>query len=528
MAYQLEETGDLTRTAQVAVPAEEFDSTVNRELRKLAKRVKIRGFRKGKIPLGVMRQRYGDSVQQDVVENLVRKYINEIVDEAKAVLHISRPEVREIPQNGSGQLQFTVDLELRPQIDPIGYLGLEVEKPEVEVTSEELEERLQQLRDQHAEFQAIETRATIEGGDWVTFDFKALGDDENLEQFQGENAQVKVGDGEAMPGIEDALIGADFGSTVTATVETDENFGVPELQNRTFDVELTIRKVERQVLPELDDEFAQQTGEAETALELRANVRKQLEEQKEQQAGHIAENNLVEKLLEQNEFELPPQFLEEQAMQAVRQQLQNLQQQGLDLSQVDLDFEDFQEGIRDERESQLKSEFLLVAVAEKENITVEDEDLQKYFERRATQMGVPADMLRRYMGEEPERMQQAAASALIEKTVNYLLGEATIVEGEWPDPNAEPEPKKEKKKGEKKEAASSEKPAKSATADEDASEESEQQASTASGYDASAAEAAFSDKTVADLKDYLRDADLKVSGKKAELIERLVEAQIEP
>lgn len=525
MTYQLEETGDLTRTAQVNVPAEEFESTVNKELRKLSKRVKVRGFRKGKIPMGVMRQRYGDSVQQDVVENLVRKYINEIVDEAESVLHISRPEVTDIPQNGAGQLQFKVDLELRPEIDPIGYLGLEVEKPDVEVTSEELEEQLEEMRKQQASFEAIETRAEIKAGDFVTFDFKALGEDEELEQFQGENAQVKVGDGEAMPGIEDALIGADFGSTVTATVETDENFGVPELQNRTFDVELTIRKVERQVLPELDDEFAKQTGQAETALELRAKVREKIAGQKEHQAGHIAENNLVEKLLEQNDFELPPQFVEEQAMQAVRQQLQNLQQQGLDLSQIDLDFEDFKEGIREERESQLKSEFLLVAIAEKEGISVEDADLANYFEHRAMHMGVSADMLRRYMSEEPQRMQQAAASALIEKTVNHLLAEATIKPGEWPDPEAPPEREKKTKKAPKAEKKKAE--PKKAEAKKPESKEQKAPAKS-SGFDADAAAAAFEDKTVAELKDYLRDADLKVSGKKSELIDRLLEAQIEP
>lgn len=518
MAYQLEETGDLTRTATVDVPAEEFESSVNRELRKLSTKVKIRGFRKGKIPLRVMRQRYGDSVRRDVIEDVVQKYIGDIVEETEAVLHISRPEVSEIPMNGSGQLRFTVDLELRPEIDPIGYLGLEVERPVVEITTEELEAELDSLKEEHATFEAVETRDTIEAGDFVTFDFKALGEDEELQQFQGDNAQVQVGEGEAMPGIENALIGASFGSTVTASVTTGPDFGVPELQDRTFDVELVVKSVERRRLPDIDDEFAKTTGKGETALEVRANVREELKTQKESQAGHVAENNLVASLLEQNAFELPPRFIDEQVDHAVKQRLQGLQQQGIDLSQIDLDFEAFRDGMRDERIQQLRSEFLLVAIAEKEKVSVEDEDLEKHFAARAQSMGVPADMLKNYMAEDDSRMQQAAASTLIEKTIALLLDKADVVEGEWPSDESESEV----------DASDV-----GAVQPKDDGAETEDEAPVAASpdegdYDGEAASASFSEQTVAELKDLLRDADLKVSGKKKELVERLVEAEISP
>lgn len=515
MAYQLEETGDLTRTATVDVPAEEFESSVNRELRKLSKNVKIRGFRKGKIPLRVMRQRYGDSVRRDVIEDVVQKYLGEIVDETEAVLHISRPEVSEIPIDGNGKLRFTVDLELRPDIDPIGYLGVEVEKPTVEVTTEDLEEALEALREEHAEFEAVETRDVVQVSDFVTFDFNALGDDEELQQFQGDNARVQVGEGEAMPGIEDALIGAKFDSTVIATVTTGPDFGVPELKDRTFEVELTVKGAERRRLPELDDDFAKKTGKAETALELRSKVREELTAEQEQRAGHVAENNLMKTLLEQNPFELPPHFIDEQVENAVRQRLQGLQQQGLDLSQIDLDFDAFREGMRDERVEQLRSEFLLVAIAEKEKISVEDEDLEAHFEARAASMGVPADMLKKYMAEDGSRMQQAAASTLIEKTIALLLDKAEVVEGEWPVDEPEPEDESPSAESASNETAAEAEAKKSTEAD-------------ASEYDVEAAQAAFEDQTVAELKDVLRDADLKVSGKKSELIDRLVEARIEP
>ncbi len=521
MPYQLEETGSLTRTAQVQIPADEYNAGVNRALRQLSKRVKIRGFRKGKIPISVMKQRYGAAVQRDVIEDLIRENLNQIIDDAERVVHVATPQVTSAPENGAG-FEFQVDIELRPEIDPIGYIGLEVEKPGVDVTSDELEAELEGLRQRYATTEAIETRAKVKEGDVVTFDFAAdASADPALEEFQGDGASIVVGNGQAMPGVEEAILGADFGSTVTAKVETDDSFQVPELRNKEFDVKITIVKVERQVLPELDDQFAKDTGEGETLLELRQKLRERIQHSKEHAAGHVAEDNLISKLLDANDIELPPAFFEEQLNNAIRNQLQSMIQQGVDLSELNMDPESMRENLREQQEKQIKTEFLLAAIAEKEGIQVQQEDLQAYFEHQAMHMGVPPQQLLSYISQDRDRMRQASASALLEKTVNHLLEKATIKEGDWPSDDApanetkkveaKSKPKKAKKDAPKKEA----KPAKA--------KKEEPKAAKAAGGDS---RAAFEGMKVDELKDILKANDLKVSGKKSELVDRLVEAGI--
>ena len=198
MAYEVEQKGELGRLAHVTVAAEEYEGEVNRPLRQLSKRVRIQGFRKGKIPLSVMRRNYGPSVQQDVIEQLVNDQVTKILKDADRVIFLGRPEVTQLPSAGK-PLSFKVEYELRPELDPIGYMGLEVERPTTEVSAERIDERVEQLREQHATLQPIEGREVIEDGDSVELDFRAVGDEPELVQlYGGREEQEEIGD----PGLD--------------------------------------------------------------------------------------------------------------------------------------------------------------------------------------------------------------------------------------------------------------------------------------------------------------------------------------
>lgn len=536
MPYDIQETGNLTRLAEVTVPREEYDGAVNTALRKLSGRVKIRGFRKGKIPLPVLRQRYGDAVQKDVIEDMVRKYIDEIIEESGEVIHIAQPEVTAISSDDVG-LAFKVELELRPQVDPVGYLGVEVDQPAIEIADEDVEERLEQLREEHATLEPIEHRTEVSEGDTVTFDFTAVDeDDEDLADFNGTDVQVVVGEGNSIPGIEEALEGAKFGSSVTATLTPDDEFPVEELRGKTFDIRIDIKSVKRRVLPELDDDFAVDTGMGETYLEMRANVREELAEQQKHSAMHFAQDNLIETLVEMNDFELPPQFVNEQIDNAIRQQLQQLGQQGMDMSQLNIDFSTIRDSMRDEKESQLRAEFLIMAIAEKEGLQVEQEDMQSYIEHQAQHAGVSAQQYMSYIQQDRSRLQQVSTSALFEKTLNKLLDEAEVNEITWD----EVEKRREAKEKAQREKAAADMAALDAEeAVEEVVEEAIAEAAEEAVEEEAVEEEAVEEKsggevdrealealTVDELKDLCRDNDLKVGGRKAEIIDRLADAGI--
>lgn len=432
MPYQIEETGALARRAKVEVPVERFERSYNGALRKLSKRVRLSGFRKGNIPMSVMKRNYGPSVMQDVVEELLREQIDVIVSDAERVIFLAQPKVSQLPTE-STPLKFEVDFELRPKLDPVGYMGLDVERPVTEATEADVEERLQALRDQHGVLEPVEGREVIEAGDTVTLDFKAVGDDDPaLEEMQGEDVSIVVGSGQALAGIEQALEGAAFGSTQHAKVTLDESFPVESLKGKEVDLEIVIKDVKRKALPELDDEFAADTGMGETLEAVRAALKEQLEHERAHQARHVAEDKLVDALIAKTPFELPPQFVEEQIDRAMASEFKRMT--GQDIAPQFLRGEALQ-GMRDELSAQvskqIKSEFLLMAIAEKEKLKVDDNDLRAYFAHQSQHMQVDPKTFERYMRGDQQRLQQAAASALLEKTLTLLLKEAKIVEIPW-------------------------------------------------------------------------------------------------
>ncbi len=435
MPFEIEETGELSRRAQVSVSSEEFDKRINRTLKEMSKDVNIRGFRKGQVPLKVMKKRYGAKVQQEVVEDLVRDKIGEMLDDVdQPVIHLGSPEVESDLDEDEG-LRFNIDFELRPEIDPVGYMGLGLEKEKTEVSGDEIDERLEQMRHQYATLEPIEFRDTIKEGDVVTFDYQAKGDNEALDEFAGEDAQVEVGEGRSIEGLEEGLIGAEFGSTVTVEVNPGEDFPAEELRGESFEIEIKIKSVKKQVLPELDDEFAKDTGDAETLLELRGQIREEIEEEREHQAMHQAEDQLVDKLLEQNQFDLPPQFIDEQVQHEKQQRMQMLQQftqQGMDPAELGIDMDEFTGGeeLVEEVKDRVRADFLLLAIAEKEGIELEQEDLMNYIQHRAQHSRMQPQQLMQMMMQDEQQLRQANMMALLEKTKGFLLDNADFEEVE--------------------------------------------------------------------------------------------------
>lgn len=442
MPYELEETGEVTRTAHATVPQEDYESRLNAELRELADEVEISGFRKGNVPLSMVKQRYGNRVRPQVIQDLIREQIQEMVEGyEERLLHVGETEVENIPADG-GDLEFSVDFELKPELDPVGYLGLEVEKPEPEVSDEEIDQQLEQLREEFATLEPIELRETIREGDVVTFDFSPSDDRDELQEFTGEGIETEVGSGQVLPAIEQGLEGAELASTIQVEIDADDDFPIEELRGEKIALTVDIKSAKQKVLPELDDAFAKDTGEAETLLELRSDLREQLRDQKEHRAEHMAKRNLIDELIEQNDFEVPPNFLAEQVDSEIERRMQMFEQQGLDPDQLGALSEEFREETRREVERNLKEEFLLLAIAEKDGVEVEEEDLDDFFAHQAHHDDrFTAEQLKQFMQQNEEQWQNVQYQTLLEKTKDRLLEEADLVSVPWPDPeNPEQEP----------------------------------------------------------------------------------------
>src|SRR5690554_6940153 len=439
MPYEVEETGNLTRLVTVTVPADERKSRVNKELKKLAKTVKIRGFRKGAVPFGEVKKRYGFEVDRDIVENLVRENLNKIVEESEqTVLHLGSPEFGDAAADDEGDITFTVDVEVRGDVDPVGYLGLKLQKEKIEITSEDVDARLEQLRDRYATLEPIAFRETIAEGDVVTFDYEAQGADENpeLANFKGQGGQLEIGvEGSAISGLQEGLVGLAFDATKVIEVSPDENFGIPSLAGEKIALEVTVTEVKHKVLPELDDEFAKDTGQGETLLELRAKLREELEKGQEHDAMHALQSQVLEKLLAQNEVELPPKFVQEQIDNERNQRLKALQQaiqQGMNPATLGIDLATYAdpEAFRPEVEELIRVEFLLSAIFQKEGLEIEQADLMATVEHQAMHQRVQPQQFLQQLLKDPNGMAQIQQLAMLEKTRIFLVEKAEVEEVE--------------------------------------------------------------------------------------------------
>jgi trigger factor len=431
MSHEIEETGELTREAHVTITPGDLERETNKRLKELSKEVKLKGFRKGKVPLSVMRKRYGAGIQQEVFEETLQGAIDEIVEEQEGgVLHL---ELEELPEIEAGEtMEFTVYFELAPDVDPIGYLGLEVERPTPEIGDEMVDEQLEQMRREHSTLEPIALRTSIAEGDVVNLDLRALGEGEELEKLEASDLEVEVGSGQLLPGIEESLVGLGFDALETVEISLPEEFGVESLRGRDVELELSINTVKKRVLPQLDDEFALDTGEAQTLLELRSKIRDSLAAQLDGYADQMAQQNILDKLLEQNDPSIPPRFLDSLVERELENRLERAEQQGQDPEEVEATFEEERDELREEIRESVKVDFLLRAIAREEGIEVDEQDMQSYFDSLGAQYGISGAQFAQIIQQDRESVQRHVGNATLQKTLQYLLSEANIEETEWP------------------------------------------------------------------------------------------------
>jgi trigger factor len=437
VAYDIEETGEYSRLAKITVPAEEYFEKSDAALKELSKDVDIEGFREGKVPMKIMRKRFGDRVAPQIVEELVETKLREVLmDDDGEVLYIGEPNVTNVPSQGGGDLEFEIDYEVRPEVEIGDYKNLEIEKPKVEVDREEVDEQLEQLQEQYATLEPIELRDTVKEGDVVTIDYRSTVDEGPAAEIEDEDVQVEVGSEGLLPGINDALVGADFHTTVTAEIDADDEFPVEELQGDTFELEVDIKSVKRRNLPELDDEFAKDTGEAETLLELRGQIQSEIEDQKEEEARQYAMDEIVDALLEDNDFELPEGFVQQQVESEVERR-KNYMQQMMQRSGQQMPDDAFGEEAMGEIEEdvrrQLKQSFLFSAIADREDIDVGEDDIQEHVQQYAEQNQMPVQQLMEHLKQNQEQIQQIKSEILTDKVRDLLIENAETEQIEWPE-----------------------------------------------------------------------------------------------
>jgi len=424
MSLQVEKLEKNMAKLTIEVPAEEFDAAIKNAYNKNKNKFSIPGFRKGKAPLAMLEKMYGAGIfYEDAANEVIDASYPKAAEESKEEI-VSTPELKVTQIEKGKAFIYEATVALKPEVTLGEYKGVEVKKAEAVVTDEDVENELTAARKKNGRLIDVEDGA-IEDGDNTIIDFTGYIDDKTFDGGAGTDYPLVIGSHSFIEGFEDQLIGKKKGETCDVNVTFPAEYHADELAGKPAKFVVTIKEVKRNELPELNDEFASEVSDFDTLDEYKADIRKKLQEKKEQDAKVENENNVIEKVVENAQMELPQPMVDTQAREMVENYARRLQSQGLNINDymkyTGMTPEKLMEQMRPEAEKRIKTRLVLEKVVEVENVEVSDEKLDEQINEIAASYKLEGAKLKEMMGErEKEQIRedlkvQAAIDLLVEQ-----------------------------------------------------------------------------------------------------------------
>ncbi len=332
MKVDVEQVDACVRRLNIEVPADRVGREFNSFYRDLQKRVKIPGFRQGKVPRRVLEKHYGPSVEQEVIQKLVPDVLSEALTQ-EGINTIGQPSIDQIDLHKDEPLRFVATAQVLPDITIADYTDWQFERRLMAIEDSHIDNRLEQLRERHAELHTISDRALAEG-DHAIVNYQGILEGELLEGGTGNNVTLELGAERFLPEIEQGLVGKEQGAELSIPVSFPADYNDTTLAGKTLDFQVTVLEIKEKVLPELDDEFASAFEEEETLEALRTRVRSELEEAVREQAKGAVQQDILVKLVEENPVDVPEILIHEHMRQLHLQQRR--QETGQDPQEEDL------------------------------------------------------------------------------------------------------------------------------------------------------------------------------------------------
>lgn len=420
MQVSVETTSPIERVLTISVPAARIDDKVNAEVAKTAKTVRIDGFRKGKVPVSVVKKRFGQSIRMEALEQVMRDAYVEAI-QAESINPAGMPAIE--PKNiaEGADLEFVAKVEVYPTIELADASKIEVNRVVADVTEADVDTMLETLRKQNAEWSAVEREA--KDGDQVTIDFEGFLGEEAFEGGAAQGHKLVLGSNSMIPGFEEGIVGIKAGEERTITVTFPENYQAEHLAGKEASFKITAHEVAEQVLPELNDEFASKFGlETADLASLRAEVQKNMERELSQAVKAKLKNSLFDQLLALNPVDVPASLVE-QEVNGLRQQAarQFGNMEGFDPSQLPAEL------FSEEATKRAKIGLLISEVIQKNELKVEDDRVRAFLEDMAQAYQEPQQVVEFYLNNK-EQLAQVQSAVLEEQVVDKLLESAQITE----------------------------------------------------------------------------------------------------
>lgn len=408
---------------EIKVEAEKFQEALKRAYNKNVKNFNVPGFRKGKVPMAIVKKYYGIGVLiEDAVNFAIDASYSKVLEENN-IIPVDYPKVDVITAEEGKEFVYTAEVTVYPEVELGEYKGLKVEKPSYEVTEDAVNEKLKEMQQKNARIETKED-GEIATGDTAVIDFKGFIDDVAFEGGEGKDYSLEIGTGTFIDTFEDQLVGAKAGDKVEVNVTFPENYGREELNNKQAKFEVLVKEIKIKELPEIDDEFAKEVSEFDTLAELKEDIVKKMEEENNNRAEREYEDAIIKAVVENAKIDVPEVMVEKEIDTMVRNLEQRLQYQGLNLEQyfqfTGTDEAKMREYMKENAEVKVKTDLVLEAVEKAENIDATEEELKEKAK----------EVAKMYSAEEDDKMvdllmngQRAAllADVKVSKTIKFLV-----------------------------------------------------------------------------------------------------------
>ena len=425
MSVQVEKLEKSMAKLTITVEAAKFDAAVDSAYQKNKGKIALPGFRKGKAPRAMIEKMYGTGVfYEDAANELIPEAYETAAKESELEI-VAQPEIEVTQMDKGTDFIFTATVAIKPEVTLGDYKGLEVEKKEAEVSEEEITAEIDKAREANSRLITIEDRAT-EDGDTVIIDFDGYVDGKQFEGGYAEDYTLVLGSHSFIDNFEDQLVGKNLGEDVEVNVTFPEEYHVDELKGKPALFKVKIKEIQKKELPELDDDFAQDVSDFDTLDEYKADVEKKILENKENQIKREQEDQIIEKIIENAQMEIPQQMIAAQTRQMTQEFAQRLQSQGLSLEQymqfTGLTPQKMMEDLEPQALKRIQSRLVLEAVVAAENIEASDEEIDKELENMASMYQMEIDKLKELIGDDEKK--QIGMDLAVQKAVEFVVKEA--------------------------------------------------------------------------------------------------------
>jgi trigger factor len=386
---------EVTRELVIDAPVEEVSKAFRTVTRNYQRYAKLPGFRPGKVPESVVRRKFATEIRKDVIDGLLPERFSKGVKEL-GVRPVGQPQVTELTVEEGQPLHVKAVFEYMPDVSIDGYEQVVVDKPSIEVTDDEFRQELEQLRESRATIEPVEEDRPLTDGDWAQISYSGkLVDDPEAAPITGEDSMVEVGGKDTVDAFTQVLRGAKPGQELKAEVIYPAEYPDAKLQGKTVAYDVTVKAIKKRILPEMNDDFAREMGNYESLAQLEDAVREHMTSRKRRSVESETKDRLFAALVEKYQFPVPESLVQDQIDARLERGLRALAAQGMNPEQMrKLDFGRLRGAQRDSAVAEVKAHILLDLIAEKEGVTVGDEELDRELHMAALQSREPYETLR--------------------------------------------------------------------------------------------------------------------------------------